>query len=36
MEILKIDSVIAFFGLKMELGPITNWGLNLEEKSIFS
>ena len=34
MEILKIDSVIAFFGLKMELGPIANWGLNLEEKSI--
>jgi thioredoxin reductase (NADPH) len=34
MEILKIESVIAFFGLKMELGPIANWGLNLEEKSI--
>ena len=34
MEILKIDSVIAFFGLKMELGPIANWGLNLEEKCI--
>jgi len=34
IEILKIDSVIAFFGLKMELGPIVNWGLNLEEKSI--
>ncbi|NDE48612.1 MAG: NAD(P)/FAD-dependent oxidoreductase, partial [Proteobacteria bacterium] len=34
IEILKIDSVIAFFGLKMELGPISNWGLNLEEKCI--
>ena len=34
LEVLKIDSVIAFFGLKMELGPIANWGLNLEEKSI--
>lgn len=34
IETLKIDSVIAFFGLKMELGPIANWGLNLEEKSI--
>jgi len=34
MEVLKIDSVIAFFGLKMELGPIANWGLNLEEKCI--
>lgn len=33
-EVLNIDSVIAFFGLKMELGPITNWGLNLEEKCI--
>ena len=34
LEVLKIDSVIAFFGLKMELGPIANWGLNLKEKSI--
>ncbi|NDC44367.1 MAG: NAD(P)/FAD-dependent oxidoreductase, partial [Proteobacteria bacterium] len=34
IEILKIDSVIAFFGLKMELGPISTWGLNLEEKCI--
>lgn len=34
IEILKIDSVIAFFGLKMELGPIANWGLNLDEKCI--
>ena len=34
IEILKIDSVIAFFGLKIELGPISNWGLNLEEKCI--
>ena len=34
IETLKIDSVIAFFGLKMELGPIANWGLNLEEKCI--
>jgi thioredoxin reductase (NADPH) len=34
IETLKIDSVFAFFGLKMELGPIANWGLNLEEKSI--
>jgi thioredoxin reductase (NADPH) len=33
-EVLNIDSVIAFFGLKMELGPIANWGLNLEEKCI--
>ena len=34
IETLKLDSVIAFFGLKMELGPIANWGLNLEEKCI--
>lgn len=33
-EVLNIDSVVAFFGLKMELGPIANWGLNLEEKCI--
>jgi thioredoxin reductase (NADPH) len=33
-EVLNIDSVIAFFGLKMELGPIAKWGLNLEEKRI--
>jgi thioredoxin reductase (NADPH) len=33
-EVLNIDSVIALFGLKMELGPIANWGLNLEEKCI--
>jgi thioredoxin reductase (NADPH) len=34
IEQLDINSVIAFFGLKMELGPITDWSLNLEEKSI--
>lgn len=33
-EVLNIDLVIAFFGLKMELGPVANWGLNLEEKCI--
>ncbi len=31
---LKVDSVLAFFGLKMELGPIVNWGLNLDNKAI--
>ena len=30
----KVDSVLAFFGLKMELGPIANWGLDLESKSL--
>jgi thioredoxin reductase (NADPH) len=33
-EVLNIDSVIAFFGLKMELGPIANWGLNQSQKCI--
>jgi thioredoxin reductase (NADPH) len=33
-EVLNVDSVIAFFGLKMELGPIANWGLNLVQKCI--
>ena len=31
---LEVDSVLAFFGLKMELGPIANWGLNLDRKTI--
>ena len=31
---IKVDSVLAFFGLKMELGPIVNWGLNLDNKTI--
>ena len=31
---LVVDSVLAFFGLKMELGPIANWGLDLEAKSL--
>ncbi len=34
IEELKIDSVIVFFGLKMDLGPIANWGLNIENKLI--
>ena len=31
---ISADSVLAFFGLKMELGPIANWGLDLEAKSL--
>ncbi len=31
---IKVDSVLAFFGLKMEIGPIANWGLNLDNKCI--
>ena len=31
---LKTDYVLGFFGLIMQLGPITNWGLNLTKKTI--
>ena len=31
---LEVDYLLPFFGLKMELGPIANWGLNLEENLI--
>ena len=29
-----VDFLLPFFGLKMELGPIADWGLNLEENLI--
>ncbi|HTP82810.1 MAG TPA: NAD(P)/FAD-dependent oxidoreductase, partial [Alphaproteobacteria bacterium] len=31
---LDADSLLAFFGLAMNLGPIATWGLNLEENHI--
>ena len=31
---LKSDYVLGFFGLIMQLGPIANWGLNLNKKTI--
>lgn len=31
---LQADSLLAFFGLSMELGPIATWGLNLEQSHI--
>lgn len=31
---LKADILLPFFGLSMELGPIANWGLNLEKNHI--
>ncbi|MBV8537766.1 MAG: NAD(P)/FAD-dependent oxidoreductase [Alphaproteobacteria bacterium] len=31
---LEADSLLAFFGLAMNLGPIATWGLNLEENHI--
>ena len=32
---MEVDYLLPFFGLKMELGPIANWGLNLHENKIF-
>ena len=31
---LKVDYVLGFFGLIMQLGPIVEWGLNLDKKAI--
>ena len=31
---LETDYVLGFFGLIMKLGPIVNWGLNLDKKTI--
>ena len=31
---LKTDFVLGFFGLIMQLGPILDWGLNLDKKTI--
>jgi len=31
---VKTDYVLGFFGLIMQLGPITEWGLNLDKKTI--
>ena len=33
-ESFEVDYLLPFFGLKMELGPIANWGLNLYENLI--
>ena len=33
-ESFEVDYLLPFFGLKMELGPIANWGLNLNENLI--
>ena len=34
LEKLETDYVLGFFGLIMKLGPIVNWGLNLDKKTI--
>ncbi len=31
---IEVDYLLPFFGLKMELGPIADWGLNLHENFI--
>ncbi len=31
---IEVDYLLPFFGLKMELGPISSWGLNLHENLI--
>ena len=31
---IKSDYVLGFFGLIMQLGPILNWGLNIDKKTI--
>tara|TARA_Y100000590_G_scaffold418547_1_gene519430 strand:+ start:1136 stop:2158 length:1023 start_codon:yes stop_codon:yes gene_type:complete len=34
IEKLQTDNVLGFFGLIMKLGPIAEWGLNLDKKTI--
>ena len=34
IEEIKTDYILGFFGLIMKLGPIAEWGLNLEKKHI--
>ena len=34
IKTLKTDYALGFFGLIMQLGPIANWGLNIDKKTI--
>ena len=34
IEKISVDYVLGFFGLIMKLGPIVDWGLNLDKKTI--
>ena len=34
LHYIEVDYLLPFYGLKMELGPIVDWGLNLHEKHI--
>jgi thioredoxin reductase (NADPH) len=33
-EVVKADRLMPFFGLTMKLGPLADWGLNLDENLI--
>tara|TARA_B110000444_G_scaffold110383_1_gene104239 strand:- start:211 stop:1224 length:1014 start_codon:yes stop_codon:yes gene_type:complete len=34
IEKIKTDTILSFFGLVMKLGPIAEWGLNMDKKTI--
>ncbi len=34
IKTFNTDYILGFFGLVMQLGPIANWGLNLNKKTI--
>ena len=34
IKTIKTDFILGFFGLIMQLGPIANWGLNIDKKTI--
>ena len=34
IEKIKTDKILSFFGLIMKLGPIAEWGLNMDKKTI--
>ncbi len=34
VKTIKTDFVLGFFGLIMQLGPIANWGLNIDKKTV--
>ena len=34
LEKIKTDYILSFFGLIMKLGPIADWGLNIDKKTI--
>ena len=36
VEKIPTDIILSFFGLVMKLGPIAEWGLNMDKKTIKS